>query len=417
MTLEFTKVVDQVQKMGRYLSKRDQSNASRLELALERFYQLTDLEPVHERIKLVRESSVSGYRGAAPAPRPYDEIICGVGPVPEAPPLATIIAADGSQIYPDPHAPALYYMINVGIFVYFHGESRVPLQMTNPELYYSDKMLLDRDGRVITNQTVNARRSVMEMEWLAKQAWMQAQEMRANGHEPRPMVTFHDGTLLKFFGANEVAGAQQVEIDYMEALQRLYDSNAILVGYADRPRSTNLISLLHLLSLAPEQVNDANLKTNGDLEGLSDATLFSVVLEPGERSAIMVQNSPQNREYKDRKGPEYEIAFFYLNVSTTNHPIIVRIETPMWVAYHPEAIDILHSLVVAQCAIQGRKHYPYVLTRADEMAYVSSLEKQQLEELIRVEMLKNRIEPEQSNKLQTKGLARSQKRQHRLRAS
>jgi hypothetical protein len=59
-----------------------------------------------------------------------------------------------------------------------------------------------------------------------------------------------------------------------------------------------------------------------------------------------------------------------------------------------------------------------VLTRADEMAYVSSLEKQQLEELIRVEMLKNRMEPEQSNKLQTKGLARGQtRRQHRLKAS
>jgi hypothetical protein len=417
VTLEFTKVVDQVQKMGRYLSKRDQSIANRLELALERFYQLTDLDPVHARIKLVRESSVSGYRGAAPSPRPYDEIVCGVGPVPEAPPLATIIAADGSQVYPDQHAPALYYLINIGVFVYYHGENRVPLQMTSPELYYSDKMLLDRDGRVITNQTVNARRSVMEMEWLAKQAWTQAQETRSNGHEPRPLAAFHDGNLLKFFGANEVAGAQEVESDYMEALQRLNDSGAILAGYADRPRSTNLISLLHLMSLAPEQVNDANLKTNGELEGLPDAALFSVVLESGERSAIMVQNSPQNREYKVRKGPEYEIGFLYVNVSMTSHPIIVRLEIPMWVAYNPQAVDALHALVVGQCAIQGRKHYPYALTRADEMAYVSSLEKQQMEELIRIEMLKNRIEPEQSNKLQTKGLARGQKRQHRLRAS
>jgi hypothetical protein len=417
VTLEFTKVVDQVQTMGRYLGKRDQNLASRLEIALERFNLLCDLEPVHARIKLVRESSVSGYRGATPAPHPYSEILCGVGDVPPEPSLATIIAADGSQVYPDQHAPALYYLINIGIFVYYHGETRVPLQATHPELYYSDKLLLDRDGRLITNQTVNARRSVIEMERLAKQAWTQGQEVRGNGHEPRPTVTLHDGNLLKFFGANDVAGAQEVEHDYMEALQRLYDSGALLAGYADKPRSTTLISLLHLMSLSPEQVNDANLKTNGELEGLSDAALFGAVLQPGQRSAIMVQNSPQNREYKDRRGPEFEIGFFYVNVSTMSHPIITRLEIPMWVAINAQAVDALHALVVRQCAIQGRKHYPYALTRADEMAYVSGLEKQQLEELIRVAMLQNRIEPEQSNKLQTKGLARGQqRRQHRLKA-
>ena len=416
MTLEFTKIVDQVQTMGRYLGKRDQNLASRLEIALERFNQLCDLDPVHQRIKLVRESSVSGYRGATPMPQPYSEVLCGVGDVPAAPALATIIAADGSQIYPDQHAAALYYLINIGIFVYFQGETRLPLQATHPELYYSDKLLLDRDGRLITNQTVNARRSVSEMEWLAKQVWTQAQDVQQNGNEPRPILALYDGPLLKFFGANEVASSQEIERDYMEALQRLYDSGALLAGYGDKPRSTNLISLLHLMSLAPEQVNDANLKTNGELEGLSDAALFGAVLQPGQRSAIMVQNSPQNREYKDRRGPEFEIGCFYVNVSTTAQPIIVRLEIPMWVAYNPQAVNVLHALVVRQCAIQGRKHYPYVLTRADEMAYVSGLEKQQLDELIRVAMLNNRIEPEQSNKLQTKGMARGQqRRQHRLR--
>jgi hypothetical protein len=169
--------------------------------------------------------------------------------------------------------------------------------MTSPELYYSDKMLLDRDGRVITNQTVNARRSVMEMEWLANR---HAIPGPSNGHEPRPMMP---STMVRCSGSSAQMKSRiaEVENDYMEALQRLYDSGAILVGYADRPRSTNLISLLHLMNLAPEQVNDANLKTNGDLEGLPDAALFSVVLEPGERSAIMVQNSPKTANTKSAR--------------------------------------------------------------------------------------------------------------------
>jgi hypothetical protein len=407
LTLEFHKVTNQVQTMGGYLATRSRTLTNKLDLALERFYNAGDLEAVHERIKLVRESSVSGYRGATPAPRPYDEIICGVGDLPQAPPTATLIAADGSQIYPDPHAPVQYYLVNIGVFVYYFGVARLPEQMSEPQLYYTDEMLLDRDGRLITNVTVNARRSVMEMQWLAKEAWKRRSE-------PRPLIGFHDGGLLKFFGANDVADVANVERDYMEALKMLRDSNAIVSGYLDKPRSTYLISLLHLLHLHPNQVNDANLRSNGDLEGLTDDMLYSEVLEPGMRSAVMTQNSPQNLNYKE-KDPDVEIAFFYINVSSrASAPVIVRIDIPMWVARDKAAVGALHALIVAQCSIQGRKQYPYALTRADELAYVSSVEKSQLDTMIRVEMLQNQLQPEASNKLQTKGLARGEKRKHRL---
>jgi hypothetical protein len=151
------------------------------------------------------------------------------------------------------------------------------------------------------------------------------------------------------------------------------------------------------------------------MEGLTDDMLFAHVLEPGERSAVMTQNSPQNRTYKDKNDSgDFEIAFFYVNVSNGSRPTIARIDIPMWVARDKEAVAALHALIIAQCSIQGRKHYPYALTRADELAYVSSIEKSQLDEMIRVEMMRNQLEPEASNKLQTKGLARGDKRQHRL---
>jgi hypothetical protein len=269
-------------------------------------------------------------------------------------------------------------------------------------------MLEDKDGRLVTNQTVNARRSLAEMQWLARGAW----ELRDAA--ARPMIGLHDGGLLKFFGSADVAGAQDIENEYMNALHQLYDAGAILAGYLDVPRSTYIIALLHLLSLAPNQINDANLKTNGELEGLNDAMLLAHVLEPGERSAVMTQNSPQNKEYRDRKGADFEIAFFYLNVSTSHRASIIRVDIPMWVAKDKDAVGALHRLILDQCAIQGRKHYPYALTRADELAYVSSIEKQQLEELIHVAMLEQEIEPSASNKLQSKSLARGDRQQHRL---
>lgn len=391
--------------MGRYLAHKANDAGTKLERALEWFYAATDLDAVHERIKLVRDSSVSGYRGAAPLPRPFDEIVCGVGEAPAPPDSAIVIAVDGSQVYPDPHSFAQYYLINISAFVYHHGETRAPSQTTAPTLYYSDKEVQDRDGRLITNQTVNARRSLMEVQRLADLAW----EMRGDGV---PMIAIHDGGLLKFFGGTEVAGAQEIERDYMQALEKLYHAGALLIGYLDVPRSKYLISLLHLLNLPPEQVNDANLKTNGEIEGLTDDMLYGLVLQAGERSALSVQNSPQNREYKDR-GADYEIGSFYVNVSNAR-PSIARIDVPLWVAKDKRAVADIHALVLAQCAIQGRRHYPYALTRADELAYVSSVEKGHLDEMIRLSMRNAELEPEISNKLQTKGLARSHKRQHRL---
>ncbi|NDJ61282.1 MAG: DNA double-strand break repair nuclease NurA [Chloroflexi bacterium] len=410
MALEFSKVYEQVQTMGRFLGHGYQSASNRLQHALELFFAHTELDPIHDRVRLVRESSVSGYRGAAPLPRPFSEIICGVGSAVAPPPEGTLLAVDGSQIYPDQHAPAPYYLINVGAFVYYHGVSRLPAQFSQPTLAYSPSALQDKDGRAVNNQTINARRSLAEMQTLALWGW----ELR---QEARPLVALHDGGLLKFFGGSDIADAVQIERDYMDALERLHDAGASLLGYLDRSRSTYVISLLHLMRLNEGDITDDNLKTNGDLEGLTDARLFEHVLDPGERSAIMVQNSPQNREYKDRKGADFEIAFFYLNVSETRAvPNIVRIDLPLWVARDELAVEEIQALVLAQCTIQGRKRYPYALTRADELAYIRAGEKQQLEQLIRIEMLNNHVIPEESNKLMSKDMARDRKQQFRLRA-
>ncbi|MDK3158900.1 DNA double-strand break repair nuclease NurA [Kamptonema cortianum] len=353
MSLEFTKLVEQVQTFGRYLAHVNQTATDKLSKALDLLFAATDLEAIRQLIHRVRTSSVSGYRGAAPAPDPISEIICGIGETPAAPQQATIIAADGSQIYPDQHAPAVYYLINLGAFAYFHGQPRVPYQATFPNLVYNETALFDKDGRAITNQTVNARRSVQEMALLADMVW----ELRT---EARPLIAFHDGGLLKFFGANEVAGAGQIEHDYLNALQKLHDGGAVLLGFSERSRSTNVISLLHLLSLPDQAVTDANLKTNGELEGLLDTMLFGAFLEPGWRSAIFTQNSPQNKDYKDQRGSNFEIGFFYINVAETNapRPIIVRVELPMWVAQDAAAVDAAHALIMAQCGIQGASAIP-----------------------------------------------------------
>lgn len=408
MALEFNKLIEQIQKMGRMISQLDFDSGDRLQLAIERFKAAADLDAIHERVEITRRPDVSGYRGAAPLDAPHHERICDTFAPPASPTSATIAAADGSQIYPNEQWRIPYYLTNVGIFVYHHGEDRRPEQVTLPRLVYHPERVRERGRRLIANRTVDAIRTVREMQELSRAVW----ELK---DEARPLLALYDNRLL-FWVTNDVSGHQEIVRKYHGALVHLHDAGALLAGYVDNPaRSRLVIRLLHLLSLPKDAIKESDLGA-GDLEGIRDVDLFSAVLKPGERSALMVQNSPHNLKYKKR-GVNYEIAFFYLKVTSGYQDAIARVDVPMWVARDKRAVDELHALLLEQCAMQGRNPYPYALTRADELAVVTGRDKQKLEEMIRLEWRLNQphIDPMVfSAKTFGKQIARSGKRQHEL---
>lgn len=396
MTLELEKVVPQVERMGRALAARDIDMTQRTIDAWEWLLALDDLDAIHERILLARERD-AGFRGAAPLyeaiNRPY--------PLPPLPDRATILAADGSQVYPDTHGAALYYLTNIGVFVYHHGTDDLPEQLTDPRLHYAPDDMHDAQGHIVTNDAVNARRTVAEIELLAR-------ESARRVDLPCPLVAVRDGSLL-FWAGKDVPDGRQLQDNYLGAMIWLHDTHAAcqrarnqfaaLAGYIDRPTSAFVVSLLHLMSLLDEDVREATLATNGMLEGLNDQFLMFKLLHPGQRSALMVQQSPQNKRYHD-KGLNYEVVFFYLNVGTVGNYHLARVEIPMWVARLPEMVDALHALLYDQCQIMWQ--YPYALTRADELAVVRAHERAQLNELIEIELRKNQQIVERSEKLEAK---------------
>ncbi len=408
MSLEFNKVVDQIEKLGRMLRELDFDVSDRLTIARQRFFGATNLDAIHERIRLVRRPDVSGYRGAAPLDPPYHERICDTFPPPAPVSSATIMAADGSQIYPNDLWRVPYYLINTGLFVYYQGDERTPLQRTAPRLVYHPQRTREKSNRVLGSRTIDAMRTAREMAELGKLAW----ELK---DEARPLVALYDNRLL-FWVTSDVTGGKRIMEQYRGSLVHLHDARAILAGYVDNPaRSRLIIRLLHLMSLPLDQIKTSELGS-GDLEGLRDVDLLLSVLKPGYRTALMVQNSPHNLKYR-RFGENYEIAFFYLRVTSGYQDAIARIDVPMWVARDKQAIDELHALLLEQCAMQGRNPYPYALTRADELAVVSSRDKAKLEEMIRLAWRLNRPEVDPlvfSAKQIGKDLARSNKRMHEL---
>lgn len=410
MALDFTKLVGQVTQMGQSMANHTLSLAERVELAREHFMALPDNRTILERVKLARIKD-AGYRGAAPLNADSEPLNTIVAP-PELPARATILAADGSQIYPDHHSAAFYFVTNVGIFTYFHGEDRLPTQFTDPQMFYRIEDTHDYQGNPIKNAVVNARRTVREMQLLAEKTW----DLR---HIADPIIALYDGPLLFFLG-KDVVDAAKLEQDYDRALIRLYDTHhtmdvnetggrVSLVGYVDRPTSRFGIALLSLLLLDERDVTRTNLDTMGPYEGLTDSWLLRELLPPGHRSALMVQQSPQNKRFRNEIGDDFEIAFFYLNVSP-DQSYIARIEMPMWVAQKPQMVDEIHALALAQCDIMG--NYPYALTRADELAVIRSAEKQALEDMIRTELLRHNQAFEDSAKLIGKHQTRAIRRRY-----
>ena len=413
MTLEFKELVPQIAKMGAMLEHLDFDLSDRLRLAMERFDASSDLNAVWERIDWVRQSDISGYRGAAPLDLAGAEPINHIGQQPELPDSATIIAADGSQVYPDEQAPVHYYLINLAAFIYHYGTTRTPEQFTDPRLYFHKDHVHDQYGRVIRHRAIDDRRTIAEMHFLAERAW-------AYRDEARPLVALYDNRLMFQAGSDKSENRSALR-EYIAALVRLHDAAAIVAGYIDDPRmSKRFIQLLYLMSLRDEEEVKARqhvLAQAGDLDGLRDWQLFRMILGPGERSAIMVQNSPRNLEFRQR-GENYEIAFFYLNVGNDYQPHVVRVDIPVWVARNPRAVDELHALLLAQCAMQGRNPYPYALTRADELAVVSGRDKQKLDELIKAQIRRSTNlpvdQPDYSAKTRGKDLARSEKRRFEI---
>jgi len=65
------------------------------------------------------------------------------------------------------------------------------------------------------------------------------------------------------------------------------------------------------------------------------------------------------------------------------------VEIPRWVVDEREQLNLLHAVLVEQCRMMGSKPYPYLLHRAHETAVVKNEEKQQIEQMLSLELRRN----------------------------
>jgi hypothetical protein len=304
---------------------------------------------------------------------PINEDIASHHPIPGSAIQATLIAADGSQINPDRHAAIQYSVVNVGAIIMRLNSGEAPEIFTDSELLYGDDLLPNgfplSDGMVALKRDVAERTKLDELSKGIK----------------GPVVTFTDGPIELWGAKGEDANSYAEFVQkYLGVLSRLQSRDVITAGYVDKPSADLVVRLLEIASADNEQIQ--KMREFHPLRGVSDRWLFgehkNPLLPPGHRSAVFGIQSTSEKKYTGT----LSLHFFYLNVGTEGHPWSVRVEIPKWVANDKEKLDLLHGVLVEQCRMMGSKPYPYLLHRAHETAVVKMEEKQQIEQMLAMEL-------------------------------
>ncbi len=292
-----------------------------------------------------------GLRSAVPFTERMDAAIQVNGESPET----TILAVDGSQINPSHHEAFDFALLNLGGIVY--RSPQAPHEIIRTTLLEPS----DLAGRntVLTEEMLAMQRDLQERRLLLELA----------NEIPAPVVALTDGTLEVYGEPKQDPAFERPFGEYLAALREMAKKGLIVAGYVDQPRANLAARLLELGILGNKQQNSENEAHH--LSGVTDAMLFTQILQPGQRSAIFAIQSRSAEKFSNEIG----LHFFYLNVGRANRPQLARVELPAWVAQDATMVELLHKILLEQCRIMGANPYPYILHRAHEIAVVRLDEK------------------------------------------
>lgn len=368
MPVNYLSLQEQVRKYGESASGQKREFVQKLDLCLSLFTQHANDLVNLQRIVEEAVSRNKGLRCAVPVTESLDVHI----PVPPPVSGCTIIAADGSQINPDPHGEVLFALVNIGLFTIQPGSHAAPRTETRSKLLY-DENLYTPNG-LVSEDLIALLRDVEERRILAE----------VTKEFPAPVITLTDGPLELYHEPRLDKQFDTQFHNYLAALDELSLNEVIAAGYVDRPRADLVVRLLELL--VPQSTEQPPSRA---FAGIPDRALFETLLQPGDRSAVFALQSTTAKEYGGRKA----LYFFYLNCGSLNHPALARVEIPRWVAENANALNTLHATLVEQSRQTGAAPYPYPLLRAHEVAVVQMDDRDQLIQMIERELIARGFPP------------------------
>ncbi|MEO0559333.1 MAG: DNA double-strand break repair nuclease NurA [Bacteroidota bacterium] len=351
--IDFSRLAGQLGDFAAYRREEDTRHAERLRRALEA---LEASREDWEGLVAQAEAHPRGLLRALPWSDPGHRCTCGVRPA-----TVTVVATDGSQIFPDRHVDPACYLLNVGRIALHYGTLDPPLILAEPDLRYRQHDLLDLADDEdpvsvdLSAEVVSALRDEQELRWLFETA----HDERRSG---RPIVALADGTLIRWMlrGMKNRRVEDQLIDRYVAELDRFQEAGIPIASYVSRPGNAEVVNLLRLFLGEEDATTDP-----ASLRGLLDRHLFEETLDVGERTPLFSSRSAVLKRYGD-----HQIVAFYVRGSEE----IGRVELPEWVARQPDWLDLIHTVVLDQCEKGGG--YPIILQEAHQRAVVRVQEKE-----------------------------------------
>jgi hypothetical protein len=191
---------------------------------------------------------------------------------------------------------------------------------------------------------------------------------------------------LELWGAVDSDNSKDFEKslqDYLDALKEMESQKVITSGYVDKPGANWVIRMLEIATIPQDEL--PNLKKYHPFLGATDLWLFSQILGKHERSAIFKLQAKSAEKYTG----SISIHFFYINVGDEKKPKIARVDIPLWIVNDKDALNNLHGALIEQAKIMGNEPFPYLLHRAHEIAVVTHKEKEEIDQMLAIEIRNN----------------------------
>lgn len=381
--LDLIQLQQQMRDFATYQQRQRHLLEEKLQAALRVWQEADEVETLLEQVDHVRPS----WLVARPLGKQLQEKV----EVPERPAQVTVVAADGSQIFPDRHVEPPCFLVNIGRVAFQLGTHESVRLESIPRFCFRQEELRDLLNELwdsVSAEIVSALRDAFELEGLLELAL----EVR---REDRPLVALLDGTLLRWMirRLHQRALEEQFIERYVALLEQFRQARIPVASYISKPGGSEVVNLLRVAHGEGASDNPPPLS----LDGLPDRLLFARLLRSGERSGLFLSGSHIQRAYTEL----HRIACTYLAVpGPYGQTEIARVEFPYWVAEETSWVDLACAVLLKEC--EKGNGYPMVLMEAHEQAVIRAPEREAFYELMGRQLWRSGMLVEQSRKQASK---------------
>lgn len=284
----------------------------------------------------------------------------------------TVLAVDGSQIYPDRHvAGAGCFLLNTGGVKLSYGAKSSAEFFSQPYVLLPDNLIEGIKDVSFSRDLVDLKREEFELA---------ATVERALGCD-EPPICFVDGSIIFWQLEAKHPDVKSFFLNkYLFYLDQLYKNKILVAGYISMSKSKELVNLIKLglcrftvadcirchHQFAP-QVEESHDFPCKQVDRLLDTHVARFFLKPRHRTTVFYSNSKIVESYPEHPAGGFNPlrpAFVYCDVGAE----IVRLEVPAWIAKDKDALDRVCAVAIDQ-ATKGNG-YPVALAEAHEQAVV-----------------------------------------------